>query len=175
MGKNWGAATALFALLALISLAAWFDVSAPYRHCNGADGCNQTANNDNKPVDYMVPVRVFGAFLDTRRDAANAISTFVIAVFTVVLAWRTGGLSGRLWRPLAPEMPSSRFVKEECASMNLGVSGRRFRGTSASLASASIFWRPKSRLKNCSPLRGFIWWRPPATRASSSAGSAAFR
>lgn len=90
MIKNRGAATAFLALLILVGVAAGLDFSAPYHHCRSANECEQTSNNNYKPLDYMAPVRVVGSYLD--RETVNAISTFVIAAFTVVLAWRTGGL-----------------------------------------------------------------------------------
>jgi hypothetical protein len=90
--KNWGAATAFLALVALVSVAAWLDVSAPYHHCRGADECGQPFQDHHKPADYMAGPLALGQFAETNDGAITAVATILIAAFTIVLAIRTGGL-----------------------------------------------------------------------------------
>jgi hypothetical protein len=92
MVKNWGAATAFLALVALVSVAAWLDVSAPYHHCHGAGECGQPSKDHHKPTDYMADPLAFGHFFDRHNGAVGAIATIMIAAFTILLANRTGGL-----------------------------------------------------------------------------------
>ncbi len=90
MIKNWGAATALVALIALTSFAVLLDLSTPYHHCQGPNYCDYASKNGVKSPDYIAPFRVFSEVLF--RETVNVVSTAVIAAFTIVLALRTGGL-----------------------------------------------------------------------------------
>jgi hypothetical protein len=90
--KNWGAAWALAALIGIVGFGVCLDFSAPYHHCNGTRDCGQTSKNDHQAADYMAPALALGQIVDTHNGAVSAIATIVIAAFTVVLAWRTGGL-----------------------------------------------------------------------------------
>jgi hypothetical protein len=92
MVKNWGAATAFLALVALVGVAAWFDRSAPYERCHGARDCGHPSKDHHKPTDYMAGPLAFGQFVDTHNGAVGAIATIMIAAFTILLAIRTGGL-----------------------------------------------------------------------------------
>jgi hypothetical protein len=92
MVKNWGAAGALIALILLTGFAARLDFLAPYHHCHGPNYCGNYSKNEGKTTDYMVPAFVLGKFLEEHNGAVSAVATGFIAVFTIVLAWRTGGL-----------------------------------------------------------------------------------
>lgn len=92
MVKNWGAATAFLALVALAGVAAWFDRSTPYERCHGASDCRQSSKDHDKPADYVAGALALGQFAETNDGAITAVATILIAAFTIVLAIRTGGL-----------------------------------------------------------------------------------
>ena len=82
-----GAALLIFAALAI------FDFGEFWQGCNDPDRSAYRyyrANYDNCPADGIVSaVTDFGSAIHRRREDLNAISTAVIAAFTIVLAWAT--------------------------------------------------------------------------------------
>jgi hypothetical protein len=95
--KSWGAFWALVGLVVIAAFGLWLDLSSPRLHCqNGyysADHCGQTPENKNQSADYMAPTLAVGHFLDDHAGAVNAFASAIIAVFTIVLALTTHGLS----------------------------------------------------------------------------------
>jgi hypothetical protein len=92
MVKNWGAATAFLALVALVGGAVWFYWPTPYESCYGTSDCRQSSKDHDKPADYVAGALALGQFAETHDGAITAVATIFIAAFTIVLAVRTGGL-----------------------------------------------------------------------------------
>jgi hypothetical protein len=91
MVKSWGAFWALVGLVSLVAFGLWLDLSSPGLHCQyRANHCGHASENKNKSADHVVAI---GRFLDKHAGAVSALTSVVIAAFTVALALTTRGLS----------------------------------------------------------------------------------
>jgi hypothetical protein len=94
MVRNWGAATALLALICVVGFALWLDVSSPLYQCqDAANHCGQAAENNNRSTDYVAVAFVVAKFVQTYNGALSAVASIFIAAFTIVLAVTTRGLN----------------------------------------------------------------------------------
>jgi hypothetical protein len=95
--KSWGAFWAFIGLVVIVAFGLWLDLSSPRLRCQygsyRTDHCGQTSENKKQPPDYMAPALAVGQFLDDHAGALSALTSVIIAAFTVVLALTTRGLS----------------------------------------------------------------------------------
>ncbi len=89
MIKSWGAFWALLGLLAIVAFGLWLDLS--HGCLAGARRC-ASAHASNGKID-LSPLLKLGEFLEDHNGAVSAVAAIFLAVFTIVLAWKTAGLN----------------------------------------------------------------------------------
>ena len=89
MIKSWGAFWALLGLLAIVAFGLWLDLS--HGCLAGARRC-ASAHASNGKID-LSPLLKLGQFLEDHNGAVSAVAAIFLAVFTIVLAWKTAGLN----------------------------------------------------------------------------------
>jgi hypothetical protein len=94
MIKSWGACWALLALLGLVAFALWLDLSLRRHGClAGAGGCASTPAASGEMRPDLSQVVKLGQFFEDHNGAVSAAAAIVVAAFTILLAWKTAGLS----------------------------------------------------------------------------------